>query len=76
MSIGTAEIERLILEAIPDAHVEAETDDGHHYTATVVAESFAGKTRVQQHQMVNAALKAALDSGELHALALKTNAPE
>ncbi|MCZ4272751.1 BolA/IbaG family iron-sulfur metabolism protein [Maritalea porphyrae] len=76
MSIGTAEIERLILTAIPDAKVHAETDDGHHYTATVVAEAFKGKTRVQQHQMVNAALKSVLDDGSLHALALKTNAPE
>ncbi|AVX04125.1 MULTISPECIES: BolA family protein [Maritalea] len=76
MSIGTAEIERLITEAIPGAEVNADTDDGHHYTAVVVAEAFRGKSRVQQHQMVNAALKQVLDSGELHALALKTNAPE
>ncbi len=76
MSIGTAEIERLITDAIPGAEVRAESDDGHHYTATVVAQAFAGKSRVQQHQMVNAALKAVLDDGSLHALALKTNAPE
>ncbi|MGJ8527692.1 BolA family protein [Maritalea sp.] len=76
MSIGTAEIERLITDAIPGANVHAETDDGHHYTATVVADAFKGKSRVQQHQMVNAALKAVLDDGSLHALALKTNAPE
>jgi len=76
MAIGTAEIERLITEAIPGANVNAQTDDGHHYTATVVSEAFVGKSRVQQHQMVNAALKAVLDDGSLHALALKTNAPE
>jgi len=76
MSIGTAEIERLITEALPGAVVRAQTDDGHHYTAHVVAEAFAGKSRVQQHQLVNAALKSVLDDGSLHALALKTNAPE
>jgi stress-induced morphogen len=49
--------------------------DGDHYAAEVVAESFRGKSRVQQHQMVNAALKGKL-GGELHALALQTSVPE
>ena len=70
------EIERLIKEAIPDARVEIRdlAGDGDHYAATVVAESFRGKSRVQQHQMVYAALKGQM-GGVLHALALQTTTP-
>lgn len=74
--MDTAEIERLIREAIPGASVLAQTDDGRHYTATVVASAFEGKSRVQQHQMVYAALKDKIGGDELHALALQTNVPE
>ncbi len=74
--MDTSEIERLIEEAIPGAQVRARTDDGRHYTAIVVAEAFRGKTRVQQHQMVNAALKGIIGGEQLHALALQTSAPE
>lgn len=48
--------------------------DGDHYSATVVSEAFRGKSRVQQHQMVYAALKGKM-GGELHALALTTSSP-
>jgi stress-induced morphogen len=70
------EIERLIKEAIPDARVEIRdlAGDGDHYAATVVAESFRGKSRVQQHQMVYAALKGSMGEA-LHALALQTTTP-
>ena len=46
--------------------------DGDHYAAEVVAESFRGKSRVQQHQMVYDALKGNM-GGALHALALQTS---
>ena len=49
--------------------------DGDHYAATVLAESFRGKSRVQQHQIVYEALKAEM-GGKLHALALQTGTPE
>jgi stress-induced morphogen len=48
--------------------------DGDHYAATVIAESFRGKSRVQQHQIVYAALKGEM-GGALHALALQTGVP-
>lgn len=76
MAMEDAEIKRLIKEAFPDATVEI-TDlagDGDHYAATVVAEAFRGKNRVQQHQLVYGALKGKM-GGELHALALTTKAP-
>jgi stress-induced morphogen len=41
----------------------------------VIAESFRGKSRVQQHQIVYEALKAEM-GGKLHALALQTGTPE
>lgn len=76
MAMDAREIERLIKEAIPDAHVEIRdlAGDGDHYAATVVAESFRGKSRVQQHQMVYAALKGSMGDA-LHALALQTTTP-
>ena len=77
MPMEQTEIVRLIKEAFPDAEVEiADTrGDQDHYAASVVAEAFRGKNRVQQHQMVYAALKGKM-GGELHALALTTKAPD
>jgi stress-induced morphogen len=75
MPMPRAEIERLIREALPDAHVEvrALADDGDHYEAVVVSASFAGMSKVKQHQAVYGALKGRM-GGELHALALTTSA--
>ncbi|MCB1442680.1 MAG: BolA family transcriptional regulator [Methyloceanibacter sp.] len=77
MAMAAGDIERLIKERFPDATVEIEdlAGDGDHYAATVVTEAFRGKSRVQQHQMVYAALKGNM-GGELHALALKTSTPQ
>jgi stress-induced morphogen len=70
-------IESLIKESIPDAEVTIQdlAGDGDHYAALVVSRTFAGKTRVQQHQMVYQALEGRM-GGELHALALQTSAPK
>lgn len=77
MAMDAGEIERLIRAALPDAVVTIEDlrGDGDHYSAQVVSEAFRGKSRVQQHQMVYAALQGRM-GGELHALALRTAAPE
>jgi len=76
MAMAADEIERLIRTGIPDAQVTIEdlAHDGDHYKATVIAESFRGKSRVQQHQMVYKALQGGM-GGKLHALALETGAP-
>ncbi len=76
MPMDAADIERLIKEALPDAEVTIEDlrGDGDHYAAQVVSAAFAGKSRVQQHQMVYKALRGRM-GGELHALALQTSAP-
>jgi acid stress-induced BolA-like protein IbaG/YrbA len=72
------DIERRIAAALPGAEVEVVdyTGTGDHFQARVVSEAFAGKTMVEQHQMVYAPLQAEISSGVLHALALKTYTPE
>jgi stress-induced morphogen len=77
MAMDAHEIEQLIKAGIPDAKVSIRdlAGDGDHYAAEVVAESFQGKTRVQQHQMVYEALHGNM-GGVLHALALQTSAPD
>lgn len=76
MAMRPDEIQTMILETFPDARVEIRdlAGDGDHYAATVISEAFRGKSRVQQHQMVYAALKGKM-GGELHALALTTQLP-
>ena len=77
MPMDAHDIESMIKAAIPDAEVTIRdlAGDGDHYAATVLAESFRGKSRVQQHQIVYEALKAEM-GGKLHALALQTGTPE
>ena len=76
MAMDALEIERLIKEALPDAQVTIEDlrGDGDHYAALIVSSAFAGKTRVQQHQLVYQALRGRMGTA-LHALALTTSAP-
>ena len=77
MAMDASEIEQMIKEALPDAKITIRdlAGDGDHYSAEVVSESFRGKSRVQQHQMIYEALKGNM-GGQLHALALQTSAPE
>ena len=75
MAMDPVQIESLIKEGIPGAVVTIEDlrGDGDHYAARVVSAAFKGKTRVQQHQMVYAALQGRMGN-ELHALMLQTSA--
>ena len=77
MAMSAADIEHFIKDALPDALVEIRdlAGDGDHYAANVASAAFKGKSRVQQHQMVYAALKGRM-GGELHALALTTSVLE
>ncbi len=76
MAMDANEIERLIRASFPDARVEIRdlAGDGDHYAATITSTAFKGKSRVQQHQMVYAALQGNM-GGALHALALTTQVP-
>ena len=77
MAMSATDIESFIKAALPDAVIEIRdlAGDGDHYAANVTSAAFKGKSRVQQHQMVYAALKGRM-GGELHALALQTAVPE
>ena len=73
MAMRGEEIEALIKAAFPDAEVVM-TDlagDSDHWSASIKSAAFKGKTRVQQHQMVYAALQGRM-GGVLHALQLQT----
>jgi stress-induced morphogen len=63
-----------LLSAFPDADVRVEDTTGtsDHFEAHVAAREFAGRSRVEQHQMVYRALGDAMKQ-EIHALALKTS---
>ena len=78
MPIQAHEIEALIRASFPQAQITVQGDDGAHFAAEVVDESFRGKNRVQQQRAVYAALKGKMDgpNGALHALALTTRAPD
>ncbi|MBI1309626.1 MAG: BolA/IbaG family iron-sulfur metabolism protein [Proteobacteria bacterium] len=62
-----------IQQAIPGAQVHIDDPDGAHLSATITSAAFAGKSRIQQHQMVYAALGNAFET-DLHALQLTTKA--
>ena len=76
MPMAASQLETELRAAFPDAEIVIEdlAGDGDHYRAKITSASFAGVTRVRQHQLVYAALKGKV-GGELHALALETGAP-
>ena len=80
-------IARKLEEALSPTQIEvrdvSHTHAGHagwreggetHFEVVMISDAFAGKSRVQQHQMVYKALGGRM-GGELHALALQTSAP-
>ncbi len=77
MAMASAEIEKLFVASIPDSKVEIHdlAGDGDHYAASVVSQEFAGKSKLQQHQLVYKALGGHM-GGTLHALQLQTSAPK
>ena len=73
MGMAAEDIVAMITEAMPDAKVEMIdlAGDNDHWKAIITSKAFEGKSRIQQHQMVYAALKGNM-GGVLHALALET----
>ncbi|MDP9110605.1 MAG: BolA/IbaG family iron-sulfur metabolism protein [Candidatus Eremiobacteraeota bacterium] len=76
--IDNESLSALIRESLPDAQVEIfdRTGTMDHFNVTVRSRGFAGKTLIEQHQVVYGALKAALKDGRVHAVELKTLIPE
>jgi len=77
MPMTASEIEKRIKAALPDAQIELRdlAGDDNHWAATIISEQFRGKSRVQQHQMINAAFGADMGT-TLHSLSVQTKAPE
>ena len=69
------EIQGRIETQIPGARARVEGAEAH-FSAVIVAESFRGKSRVEQHQMIYALFQKEMASQEIHALALTTRTPE
>ena len=74
MSISQNDLRTLIVKAFPNAQIEIIdlVGDENHYSVKIIDQSFAGKSRVLQHKMVNEALKGYLGD-ILHAMQLKTS---
>jgi stress-induced morphogen len=71
----TAEdVKTRIEAAIPGATAQVESADEVHFSARVVADAFAGLSRIEQHRLVYAAFEGEL-GGDIHALQLKTETP-
>ncbi len=69
----------VLLEVIDESHQHhghsgARPDGESHFRVRIVAEAFRGKSRVDQHRMVNAVLAAELKE-RVHALAIEASAP-
>jgi stress-induced morphogen len=66
-----------IQASIPDAQVELQdlTGTADHWKATIVSQAFVGKTLMQRHRMINAALAEEL-KGPIHALTLEVKTPD
>lgn len=69
------QVRQWIVAGLDCTHVEV-VGDGQHFQAVIVSQEFAGLNRVQRQQRVNAVLKARFDTGELHALSMRTLTPE
>ena len=68
------QVRDFIAAGLPCAHLEVE-GDGRHFFATIVSSEFTGLTRSKRHQRVYAALGERMRE-EIHALSMKTLAPE
>ncbi|HEY9797169.1 MAG TPA: BolA family transcriptional regulator [Leptolyngbyaceae cyanobacterium] len=76
--ISPDQVEAMIKAEIPDAQVQVQdlTGGGDHLQAIVVSSEFEGKSLVKQHQLVYGALRQAMATEAIHALALKTYTPD
>jgi stress-induced morphogen len=75
--ITPEEIKQTLAEALPGSTIETQdlTGGGDHWQVIIVSPEFEGKGLLEQHRMVNEALKGAMDDQRIHALALKTFSP-
>jgi acid stress-induced BolA-like protein IbaG/YrbA len=72
--VDPEQIKGWIEGGLPCEHVEVR-GDGQHFEAVIVSAAFGGKSRVQQHQLVYAALGSRMRA-DIHALSMQTYTPE
>ena len=72
--VTAEDIKEWIEQNLDQSEVEI-LGDGRHFNAVIVCAGFAGKTRIQQHQMVYAALGDRMKD-DIHALSMRTMTPE
>ncbi len=68
-------IQQRILQAMPGAQVRVHSDDNVHYSARIVNADFSGRSRIERHRLVHAAIGPELGR-EIHALSLDLKSPE
>lgn len=73
--LSSAQLQSYITQNLPCDYIQVSGDDGTHFEAVVVSAAFEGKSMVQQHQLVYAALGERMRS-EIHALSMRTYTPE
>jgi stress-induced morphogen len=75
--LSAEDLKQRIEASIPGAHAEVEdyTGGGDHFRATVTAEAFAGRSRIEQHRLVYEIFGEEI-GGPIHAPSLKTQTPQ
>lgn len=69
------ELKAMVEAELPNSVVTVRSD-GSHYELTVVSDAFAGKSRLQREQMVNACLADIIRSGAIHAVNIRPHTPD
>ena len=73
----TDDVKTLIEEALPGSTVEVvDEGGGDHLRVNVVASQFEGLGLIDQHRLVQNAVRERSDTGELHSLTIKTSVPQ
>lgn len=73
--LSAQQLESYITQNLACDYIKVLGDDGTHFEALIVSPAFVGKSMVQQHQLVYAALGDRMRA-EIHALSMKTLTPE
>jgi acid stress-induced BolA-like protein IbaG/YrbA len=73
--LTATQLQSYITQHLACEYIRVSGDDGTHFEAVLVSSAFLGKSRVQQHQLVYAALGDRMRE-EIHALSMQTYTPE
>jgi acid stress-induced BolA-like protein IbaG/YrbA len=73
--LTATQLQSYITQHLACEYIKVMGDDGTHFEAVLVSSAFLGKSRVQQHQLVYAALGDRMRE-EIHALSMQTYTPE